>query len=153
LSVPLLLKQLRCRRIALERATAVRLWKDLQAFDREERRVIVERLPEFQSWAMAELLATESAGAAAKSADLALELVRLAERIASLADLPGGWRSRLQGFVRAFLANALRVAGKLREALAEMEAAWRLWRAGSDPEAILPEWRLLDLEASLRRDR
>jgi transcriptional regulator with XRE-family HTH domain/tetratricopeptide (TPR) repeat protein len=153
LGMPLLLKQLRCRRIAEERATAVRLWKDLQAFDREERRAIVERLPQFQTWALAELLATESAGAAARSAELALELVRLAERVASLADLPTGWRSRLQGFVRAFLANALRVAGKLREALAEIEAAWRLWREGSDPEGILPEWRLLDLEASLRRDR
>jgi tetratricopeptide (TPR) repeat protein len=51
-----------------------------------------------------------------------------------------------------FRANALRVATEFDAADAELAQGWKLWQAGdpSEPE-ILPEWRLHDLEASLRR--
>jgi tetratricopeptide (TPR) repeat protein len=59
---------------------------------------------------------------------------------------------RMQGYAYAFLANARRVAGDLAAADRTFTLAWRLWRAaGPADEGILGEWRLLDLEASLRR--
>jgi tetratricopeptide (TPR) repeat protein len=53
-----------------------------------------------------------------------------------------------------FRANALRVATEFGAADVELAEGWKLWRAGdpSEPE-ILPEWRLHDLEASLRREQ
>jgi hypothetical protein len=63
------------------------------------------------------------------------------------------WRLRVRGFATAHAANALRVAGELKAADALMEEAKRLWHAGSDPDAVLDPGRLLDLEASLRRDQ
>ena len=106
-------------------------------------------------WLLAESLCSRSVEAAPHSAAEALRLARLAVQAAAQSKGSRAWRSRLRGFARAFLANALRVAGRLREAEAEFAAAWRLWRGGAagDPHGVLPEWRLLDLEASLRRDQ
>src|SRR5262249_50298671 len=49
-------------------------------------------------------------------------------------------------------ANVERVATEFDQASAELERCWTLWREG-EPAASLPlaGWRLLDLEASLRR--
>ncbi|HEY6322211.1 MAG TPA: hypothetical protein VJA16_11700 [Thermoanaerobaculia bacterium] len=99
-------------------------------------------------------LCAESARAAAHAAAQALQLAQLALRIAQLvpAEVPEG--SRLLGYVWAFVANAQRVRGDLAAAEASFGAAWGLWRAGAgDASSVLCEWRLLDLEASLRRDR
>jgi transcriptional regulator with XRE-family HTH domain/tetratricopeptide (TPR) repeat protein len=96
----------------------------------------------------------DSEEAAAHDAADALALARRALRIAELAPKEATWRLRLQGYAWAFGANALRVASDLSEAEVSFLAAWRLWRAsGSPPMSRLQEWRLLDLEASLRRDR
>lgn len=137
-----------------DRIEAARAWERLAPCTAAERSWLVERCAEFHSWALAELLCHESARLAAQDAAAALDLARLAVVVARLA--PGGerWRRRLLGYARAFVANALRVAGNLPAAEAELNAAWNLWRAGAagDPAALLPEWRLLDLEASLRRD-
>jgi tetratricopeptide (TPR) repeat protein len=58
------------------------------------------------------------------------------------------------GYAWAHIANAHRVNNKLADADAAFVRAWELWGVGapSDPE-VLPEWRLLDLEASLRREQ
>jgi tetratricopeptide (TPR) repeat protein len=47
------------------------------------------------------------------------------------------------------------VAGDLDAAEAAFAEAWRLWKegAGGNSYGVLGEWRLLDLESSLRRDR
>jgi tetratricopeptide (TPR) repeat protein len=45
----------------------------------------------------------------------------------------------------------LRVSGELKVSDAALEAAKRLWSAGSDPAALLDPGRILSLEASLRR--
>jgi tetratricopeptide (TPR) repeat protein len=45
------------------------------------------------------------------------------------------------------------VPGELEAADAVLEKALRLWHAGSDPDELLDPGRLLDLEASLRRDQ
>ena len=78
-----------------------------------QRRLVVEDAREFQLWSLAERLCHESEEAASDRADRALELARLAHRVAELD--PGGeaWRSRLEGYTLGFLANAQRVGGDL----------------------------------------
>ncbi len=142
------------RLLTLARAQAGNLWQSLEGCTPAERRHLVERTLEFHSWALAERLSEESVSAAPKNAGTALELARLAVTAARLSPGSSAWRSRLEGYARAFLANALRVSGSLTLADGEWRTVWRLWHAGAggDPTGILPEWRLLDLEASLRRD-
>lgn len=143
----------RVRRVRQARARAARLWRTLARRRPAERRLLVEAAAEFRSWAMCERLCEESARAAADRATRALGLARLALRAAELAAGSDCWRRRLQGFCWAFVANALRVGGHLPAAEAAWARAWRLWREGEGADAgILPEWRLLELEASLRRD-
>ena len=100
-------------------------------------------------------LCARSTRAAAHSAAEAMQQALLALRIAELVHEPIAWRSRLLGYIWAFVANAQRVSGDLATAEASFAAAWRLWRAGDADAggADVGEWRLLDLEASLRRDR
>ncbi|HVT14929.1 MAG TPA: helix-turn-helix transcriptional regulator [Thermoanaerobaculia bacterium] len=142
----------RGRRVRQARARAARLWRTLARRRPAERRLLVEAAAEFRSWAVCERLCEESERAAADRATRALGLARLALRAAELAAGSEGWRRRLRGFCWAFVANALRVGGRLPAAEAAWARAWRLWREGegADP-GILPEWRLLDREASLRR--
>lgn len=146
--------QLAARRIAQDRAQAGDLWQQLARVTPAQRRLLIEHTLEFQGWALAERLAEESRRAAPKNAATALELAQLAVAAARRAGGSDAWLSRLEGYTRAFLANALRVQGSLSSAGAEWQTVWRLWHAGTagDPAAVLPEWRLLDLEASLRRD-
>jgi transcriptional regulator with XRE-family HTH domain len=108
--------------------------------------------PDFE--ALVERLCDASERAAADDAALSLALARLALRLAELAPGPPLWRFRLEGFAWAFVGNAQRVGCDLLAAAASLATGWRLWRAGaSAPDSRLAEWRLLDLEASLRRDQ
>jgi tetratricopeptide (TPR) repeat protein len=145
---------LRTRRARQDRRRAARLWQRLKGATPTQRRLLVESSEEFQLWSLAERLCHESEEAASDRADRALELARLAHRVAELA--PGGeaWRSRLEGYALGFLANAQRVGGDLPGAEETFARAWNLWEAGAgcDP-GLLAEWRLLDREASLHRDR
>jgi|HubBroStandDraft_3_1064219.scaffolds.fasta_scaffold22438_3 transcriptional regulator with XRE-family HTH domain len=136
-----------------ERQRAAELWTELAAMTPAERRLKIERFPEAQTWAVAERLCAESERAAADVAERAGELAALALRVAQLAAGPPGWQARLQGYAWGFVGNARRVASDLQGADAAFVEAWRLWHAGgeSDPARVLAEWRLLDLEASLRR--
>ncbi|HVT61215.1 MAG TPA: helix-turn-helix transcriptional regulator [Thermoanaerobaculia bacterium] len=128
------------------------LWQRLADCTPEQRLFLVERAPEFQTWPLAEWLCKESELAAADRAERAGELARLALRVAQL--LPGdkSWRSRVEGYALAFVANAQRVANDLPGAEQTLARAWKLWQAGTDAgPGLLAEWRLFDLEASLRR--
>ena len=149
-----LLKLARTRRTRRDRRKAAALWARLKGMTSAQRRLVVEGAREFQIWSLAERLCNESEEAASDRADRALELARLAHRVAELA--PGGaaWRSRLEGYTLGFLANAQRVSGDLPGAEATFARAWKLWEdgAGSDP-GLLAEWRLLDLESSFCRDQ
>ncbi|HVT18886.1 MAG TPA: helix-turn-helix transcriptional regulator [Thermoanaerobaculia bacterium] len=99
-------------------------------------------------------LCEESVRAAAASAKRAGELAGLALRLAELATGGEARRSRLAGYAWAFIANALRVSGQLRRAERAFARAWVLWDAGTaGVDEILDEARLLDLEASLRREQ
>jgi tetratricopeptide (TPR) repeat protein len=143
----------RARRAAAARAAAAERWEELRRHSPARRLQLVAARPDCQAWALAERLCDESERAAAESPPQAEALARLALRRAELA--PGGarWRSCLLGYATAFLGNALRVAGDLPAAEAAFAAARRLWRAGGRAaRGPLAEWRLPDLEASLRRD-
>jgi tetratricopeptide (TPR) repeat protein len=93
-----------------------------------------------------------SARAAAHRVTDARELADFARFLAR--QLPGGEarRASAEGYASGFVANAQRVATDFDAADATFARAWELWRAGdpAEPE-LLPEWRLHDLEASLRR--
>lgn len=118
------------------------------------RRRLIEEGREYQSFALCELLCAESARTAADSAQKAVELAELALLVARLVPGEPGWRARLEGYSGGHLANAIRVGGALQLAEQNLAPALRLWEAGapSDP-GILDPIRLLDLEASLRKDQ
>lgn len=133
------------------RREAARLWEHLKAVPHKKRRALVEIHPELRSWALAVRVSEESVRAAAHRANEALELADLALRISIRMNGNSAWRSRLQGWAWAHVANARRVANDFDGADAAFVKTWDLWRAGDDVSYLLPEWRLLDLEASLRR--
>jgi tetratricopeptide (TPR) repeat protein len=128
-------------------------WSALERFPLPRRRRLLElSVRAGRSWAMAEKVSHASVLAAAHSAREALELADLALSLAER--VPGPESLRCQGYGWAHVGNARRVATDFAGADAAFARAWELWRAGAaaDPE-LLPEWRLLDLEASLRREQ
>ncbi len=139
------------RKAKAARREAGVLWARLKTLSREARREVVEDAPEFQTWALAERLCDESRRAAADDAQEALHLADLALWIAGRVE-GDEFRSRLRGFAWAHKGNALRVSGHLDKTAEAFDRAWELWKAGAgvDP-ALLPEWRMLSLEATLRR--
>jgi tetratricopeptide (TPR) repeat protein len=149
-----MLAQLRSHRARRDRREAARLWDRLKNATPAQRRLLVESAREFQLWSLAERLSHESEEAASDRADRALELARLAHRVAELAPGAEAWRSRLEGYTLGFFANARRVGGDLPGAEETFARAWKLWKAGAgaDP-GLLAEWRLLDREASLLREQ
>jgi transcriptional regulator with XRE-family HTH domain len=116
-----------------DRVEAADLWRRLEPRSAEERRFLVESCREFQVWALAERLCEESE----KAVDRALELARLAHRVAELAPGAEAWRSRLEGYALGFLASALRYSGDLPGAEEASARARRLWEAGADPAGLL----------------
>ena len=136
-----------------ERRKALEIWTALEGVPPERRRRLIELSP-WVSWALAERVCQESVKMAAQSPEGAQELATLAVLMAEKVPGLEGKRSRLLGFCWAHVANARRVANDFAGADEAFNHAWRLWRAGSaDEPGLLPEWRLLDLEASLRREQ
>ncbi len=137
---------------AAARKEAESLFASLAPLTRKERSALIEAFPDYWSWALAVRVCEASVKKAAHRADEALELAELALAIAERVPGPESWRSRLQGYCWAHVANARRVSNDLSGADKAFVKVWDLWRAGadSDPES-LSEWRLFDLEASLRR--
>ena len=134
------------------RRQADELWESLSGLAPKRRRAAVEAEPRYWTWALAERLCAESELAAAHRADRAAELAKLALRVAELAPGSEPWRSRIQGYAWAFVANARRVQGDLPGAEEAFGRSDRLWEAGAtaDP-GVLDGSRLLDLKGSLRR--
>ncbi len=136
------------------RRKARELWLRLKTVSRQDQRDLIAVLPEFQDWALAKHVCEASVRAAAHKPDEALHLADLAVLIASQVPWEEIWRSQLEGYCWAHVANARRVANDFAGADKAFVRAWKLWRASeaSDPE-LLPEWRMYDLEASLRREQ
>ncbi len=118
-----------------------------------------EGLAETSAWwlefeGFVERLCEASVRAASDAAGRALALAQLALGVARLAPGPAPWRCRLEGFAWSFIGNAQRVGCDLPAAGTSLATAWRLWGAGAaPPNSRIGEWRLLELEASLRRDQ
>jgi transcriptional regulator with XRE-family HTH domain len=117
-----------------------------------------EGLAENSAWwlefeGFVERLCEASVRAASDAAGRALGLAHLALGVARLAPGPAPWRCRLEGFAWSFIGNAQRVGCDLPAAGTSLATARRLWGAGAAaPNTRIGEWRLLELEASLRRD-
>lgn len=126
-------------------------YQALVTLTRKERHGLIEVFPDFWTWALALRFSEGSLRKAAHRPEEALELAGLALSIAERVPEEESWRSRLMGFCWAHVANARRVANDHAGADEAFDRAWELWRAGTDCEGLLPEWRLFDLEASLRR--
>jgi tetratricopeptide (TPR) repeat protein len=143
---------LRQAKASRNRRQAADLWKTLQDLPPRRRRLALETERKYCTWALAERLCEESVRAAAHRADEAMELASLGLRAAELAPGTEPWRSRLLGWVWAFVANARRVQGDLPGAEEGFLRSDRLLKAGAaaDP-GLLDGTRPLDLKASLRR--
>ncbi|HEY2291024.1 MAG TPA: tetratricopeptide repeat protein [Thermoanaerobaculia bacterium] len=137
----------------LDRARAEELFSRLVKLPEEIRLAVVRVAEEYQSWALCEKVCAVSSGEASRSVERAAAWARLAEEIAERVRGPEHWRSRIQGYAVAHGANVLRVAGDLKASETAFERAKHLWLGGSDPGVVLDPGRLLDLEASLRRDQ
>lgn len=138
-----------------DRQQAGELWERLKPKKARERRLLVEEVHEFRSWALCERVCEESERAAADNADRAVELAELALYIAERSPGDECWRSRLQGYAWAHWGNALRVRNDLPGADAAFARSQGLWLLGasSTSSGLLDEALVLDLEASLRRDQ
>jgi transcriptional regulator with XRE-family HTH domain len=150
-----LLTRLSTESAALEaRRRAPVLWARLRPYTARERRALVKEAGEFHSWALCELLCAESIRAAADHAARSIELAELALEVALSVGGEEGWRWLVEGYARAFLGNALRVAGELAAADRALGRARELWTAGAAADTgVLDGARLLDLEALLRIDQ
>lgn len=114
---------------------------------------IVESASELQTWALCEKACEESVRQASRDVDESLSWAQLARGIAHLVQGPDGWVSRIHGYAEGHVANSFRVRGDLIPAEVTLDSAKRHWAAGTDPHQVLDPGRLLDLEASLRRDQ
>jgi transcriptional regulator with XRE-family HTH domain len=137
-----------------ERGIAEELWCRLRPMSAAERRFQVEEDEIYHRWGLALRLAQESISLAADDESSSLVMAELARTAAEKVDGDEGFRARLQGFIGAFVANALRVGGKLPQAAREMARARVLFDAGfGSDHGLLDESRFLSLEASLLRDQ
>jgi tetratricopeptide (TPR) repeat protein len=119
-----------------------------------EREMLLEEAEEYRGWAVSEQLAMQSLALAPNQPRAALELAKLALRIAGRVPGEATWRWRLEGHALAYMANARRAGGDLPAAERDLARALKLWGAGApgDPgllnPAVLP-W----IEAGLRMDQ
>jgi transcriptional regulator with XRE-family HTH domain/tetratricopeptide (TPR) repeat protein len=148
----LLERRRRKRKVRRDRKQANALWERVKLGTWEERRDLVRIFPAFWNWALVERICQESIRASAHRVRDALALADLALFLAEQCPGDERWRSRLLAFCWAHVANARRVANEFDAADEAFTRAWALWRAGEGSDSnLLPEWRMLDLEASLRR--
>lgn len=138
---------------AEDRGRAAEQWERLKDLPEETVLGMVKAAEDFQNWALCERVCEESERAASQNLERAAALARVAREIAERLPGPEAWRNRMRGYAAAHEANVMRVVGQLKEAEAALEQAESLWARGSDPAGVLDPGRLLDLEASLRRDQ
>jgi tetratricopeptide (TPR) repeat protein len=147
-----LIRRKRQEKLEVARREAQAAWERLKTVTPEERRELIETFPEFRTVALVAQVCEASGRAAAHRVELAMERAQLAlyiaERVPSEASL------QAQGYSWSHIANSRRVATDFDAADEAFARAWKLWHGGARCEAeLLPEWRLLDLEASLRREQ
>lgn len=124
-------------------------WSLLETMTEEQQLAVVQRVREYQSWALMERVCAESEVQASRDLGRAAFLARLAEETAEQVRGPEGWCNAVRGYAAGHGPNVVRVIGDLKGARSGFDAAKRLWLAGSDQDHVLDPGRLLDLEASL----
>jgi transcriptional regulator with XRE-family HTH domain len=151
---PMLIRRKKSEKTAAALREADSLLRLLKSRSPADRRDLVAVFPRLRTCALVARVCDASVKAAASLPGAALELAQLACFLAERVDGGEGRRSRARGYAHAFASNAQRVATDFDAADATFRRAWELWQAGTaaDPDP-LAEWRLLDLEASLRREQ
>lgn len=129
------------------------LWQWLTTLPGQRRRLYIRGTRAFGEWLLGPRICKASEEAAADDPAEALELAELALFAIEHADVPEPFKLRMKGWGTGFLANAQRVAKSLPLADTTFARTWKLWQEGEDPEGLLSEAYLLDMEASLRRDQ
>jgi len=149
-----LVGRFRAAKIRTERAAAEELFQHFRATPPDQRPILVDLDPEFQTWAFCERLCQESAKTAAADPRKALAWANLALRVGGRVAGTKGWRLRLQGYAWAFVGNARRAGNDFRSAEAAFSRVRKLFEPNAEHDpGILDASRPLDLEASLRRDQ
>ncbi len=137
-----------------DRRRARATWARLKPMSFEERRLAIERVPGFATWALSEWLAARSLDLAPEKPKSALEFAQLALVAADHAPGAPTFRDHVMAHAWARIGNAHRVAGQLHDGELAFLEARRLWPVGApSPGNLLSEALLFDLEASLRRDQ
>lgn len=135
-------------------ALAAEQWRRLAKRTPAQRALIIEHGREYQTEALLVRLCDESEAAESGSAADVLELAELALKIAALAQGSEGRRARREGYARAFVANARRVAGLFPAADAALVQAHLLFSQGGEEDSgLLDPARIFDREALLRRSQ
>lgn len=119
----------------------------------DERLAVVRLVRRFQNWGLMEAAAEESTRAASRSLEESASWARLAVEVAERVRGEDWWQNRVRGHAGGFIPNTLRVKSEFEAASLAFEEPKRLWHAGADPDRVLDPGRLLDLEASLRREQ
>jgi transcriptional regulator with XRE-family HTH domain len=145
----------RRRSLEEDRREAEEIWTALECYPIQRRRQLIEQAPRAsRSLALAARVCAASLRAAPRDARQALELAEMALSIAGRLPAEEILRCRAQGYCWAHVGNARRVANDFDGADEAFTRAWDLRRAGTEASSeLLPEWRLLSLEASLRREQ
>ncbi len=126
-------------------------WDAISAHPPSRRRALLDAIPEAKTPALCALVCEESVKAAANEASQAVELADLALWISD--GIEGEDKPVAQGYAWAFMGNARRVQGaKLPAADEAFHRHRALWIEPTGPSPFDPS-RVLDLEASLRRDQ
>jgi len=138
----------------MAKESAAAQWERLKSCSAAELLFLVETRPELLSRELAVLLANASEDAAADEPGRALAVARAAHRLAERVGREEGESGALAGWCLTFVANVERVASDFAAADGTIAQALRRWKAAAEQDrALLPGWRLLDLEGSLRRDQ
>jgi transcriptional regulator with XRE-family HTH domain len=134
------------------RREAEEIWTRLERLPAPRRqRLVGLSLLAGRNWALMVRICEASARAAAHDPGEALDLAELALSIAERVPGEEGWRSRVEGYAWAHVANARQAAGDVPGAAEALAEARDLWQAGAaaDPGELIPEWRWIELEAAL----
>ncbi|MEP7011734.1 MAG: helix-turn-helix transcriptional regulator [Acidobacteriota bacterium] len=137
------------------RAEAVTVWEILRPLQRHpaDRRQVIEESPRFATWALVEKLAHESDRATIRDVEEALALADLDVWTAERLHPPADYQAASREYAQVYLGNARRVKGWLDQADAAFFRAKEVAAVGEIVPSPFSRARMLDREASLRRDQ
>jgi transcriptional regulator with XRE-family HTH domain/tetratricopeptide (TPR) repeat protein len=139
---------------AEERRMARILRTRFDLFEARMHHAFIREIPEYQSWALCELLCADSFDMTYVDPGKALELADLALAVARVCQGDDRWRYRVLEYAWEHMANARRATGDLAGALEAFLSSQELFRAGAAAfPGPLNAACGLHVEALLRRDQ